>query len=179
MKRKQLTRLFALFMMGLLFIPIFSQAEEAYQVSADDSLSIIVFGEKDLSFDNIKVGTDGKLSFPLIGEVQVAGLTTNQIQQKIEALLLDGYFKHPRVTVSIKEYRSIFIYGEVRRPGAYPYQKGLTVEKAVVLAGGLTARASENKITLVHEKQDDEIVKASMKNALLPGDIITIEESFF
>ena len=179
MKRKQLIQLLALLIIGLLFMPTFSQAEGAYKVSADDSLTIIVFGESDLSFSGIRVGTDGKLSFPLIGDIQVTGLTTNQIQQEIETLLLDGYFKHPRVTVSIKEYRSIFIYGEVRRPGAYPYQKGLTVEKAAVLAGGLTARASEEKITLTHEKKGANNIKATMKSELLPGDIITIKESFF
>ena len=65
MKRKQLTGLFATIIMGLLFIPIFSQAEEAYRVSADDSLSIIVFGEEDLSFDNSESGHRWKAFLPL------------------------------------------------------------------------------------------------------------------
>ena len=91
----------------------------------------------------------------------------------------DGYLKKPRVTVSIQEYRSIYIYGEVRRPGAYPYQKDLTIEKAIVLAGGLTARASDDKVSVVHESEPEKVVKTKRNARLSPGDIVTIEESFF
>jgi polysaccharide export outer membrane protein len=164
---------------GLFFASSAPNAEDVYKISADDSLTIIVFGEKDLSFSGIKVGTDGNLSFPLIGDVPVSGLTTGQIEEKIETLLKEGYLKNPQATVSIKEYRSIYIYGEVRRPGAYPYQKGLTIEKAIVLAGGLTARASDEKSTVVHEGDPENVIKTKRNARLRPGDIVTIEESFF
>ncbi len=176
---KQTKNIIAYLLAGLFFASTASNAEDVYKISADDSLTIIVFGEKDLSFSGIKVGTNGNLSFPLIGDVPVSGLTTGQIEEKIETLLKEGYLKNPQATVSIQEYRSIYIYGEVRRPGAYPYQKGLTIEKAIVLAGGLTARASDEKSTVVHEGDPDKVLKTKRNARLRPGDIVTIEESFF
>jgi len=179
MVTKFLKNIITYLFVGLLHVTTVVHADEVYKVSADDALTIIVFGEKDLSFSGIKVGTDGNLSFPLIGDVLVTGLTTSQIEEKIENLLKDGYLKKPRVTVSIQEYRSIYIYGEVRRPGAYPYQKDLTIEKAIVLAGGLTARASDDKVSVVHESEPEKVVKTKRNARLSPGDIVTIEESFF
>ncbi|RLA21654.1 MAG: polysaccharide export protein [Gammaproteobacteria bacterium] len=176
---KQMKNIIACLFVGLLCASPISSAEEVYKVSADDALTIIVFGEKDLSFSGIKIGTDGNLSFPLVGNIPVAGLTTGQIEEKIESLLKEGYLKNPQATVSIKEYRSIYIYGEVRRPGAYPYQKGLTIEKAIVLAGGLTARASNEKVTVVHEEEPEKIIQTKRNARLRPGDIVTIKESFF
>jgi len=169
----------ALLFLGMLCTSLFSNAEEAYRVAAGDSLNVVVFGESDLSFVGAKVGTTGNLSFPLTGEIYVEGLTVSQIEEKIENLLKAGYLKNPQVSVSIEEYRSIYIYGEVRRPGAYPYQKGLTIDKAVVLAGGLTARAADRKALIVHEEEPDKVIKTKENLFLSPGDMVTIEESFF
>lgn len=155
------------------------ESDESYQVAPGDVLTIRVFGEPDLSFDEVPINPNGILSFPLIGDVKVAGLTTKAIEKEIERRLADGYLKKPIVTVSIKRFRNIYIRGEVRKPGAYPYEKGLTVEKAIAMAGGLTPRASKSAITLVREKKRRKEIDADMQTPLHPGDIVTIGQSFF
>lgn len=169
----------------LLFLSHYSQASELrneYRVLADDFLTINVFGHKDLSFDKIRVDSIGHISLPLIGELNVSGLKTSEIAAKIEALFLTkNYLINPQVTVFIREYRPIFIYGEVNKPGAYPFENNLTVEKAIALAGGLAPRASKKKITL--RRRNNEHLKKSdfvpMQKIIHPGDVITIGESFF
>ena len=149
---------------------------------ADDFLSISVFGEPDLSFERIRVGSSGQISLPLIGEVIVSDLKPSEIEEKIEALFLENdYLLNPQVTVFIREYRPIFIYGEVKKPGSYPFENNLTVEKAIALAGGLAPRASEDKIKLrrksVNNSEYSNFVK--MQKLVNPGDVITIGRSFF
>jgi polysaccharide export outer membrane protein len=67
----------------------------------------------------------------------------------------------------------------VKRPGSYPYRKDLTIEKAVALAGGFTERASKGGISLVAEEQERNVDSAALNNAVKPGDVITVSESFF
>ncbi len=164
-----------------------------YKLSTGDVLSISVFNEPDLSLDEVRVATTGVISFPLLGEVEVVNLTTIQVEQRLKNMLLEGYLKHPKVTVSIKEYRLFYVHGEVKSPGGYNYQDGLTIRKAVVLAGGFTERASKKKITLVTEDeaaasrgskegvdQPSEVMTTVGLNHLVrPGDVITVGESFF
>ena len=67
----------------------------------------------------------------------------------------------------------------MRNPGSYPYRKDLTIEKAVALAGGFTERASKSTITLVAEQATRNVSSAPLNNAVKPGDVITVRESFF
>jgi len=172
---------------GLLLLTVFfgcysnSQANnlDSYRFSADDQISITVFGEPDLSLKKIRIATDGTIAIPLIGQVQVQGLTSVEIEEKLIKLFSDGYLKKPAITVSIVEYRQFYINGEVKKPGGYSYRDGLTVEKAVALAGGFSERASKGKITIVHEKNADKITHIELTTPIKPGDIITVEESFF
>jgi len=157
----------------------FAESEEDYRIATGDVLGISIFGEPDLSVDEVRVATTGVISFPLLGEVKVLGRTAKEIESQLTTLLLDGYLKHPKVTVFIKEYRLFFVHGAVESPGGYNYQDGLTVEKAVVLAGGFTERASKEKITLVSESNSEESVKVKLNHTVRPGDIITVGESFF
>lgn len=159
-----------------------SDSNDEYRVHADDLLSINVFGQKDLSFDRIRVNSIGHISLPLIGELNVAGLRTVEIAAKIEMLYVTkDYLLNPQVTVFVKEYPAIFIYGEVNKPGAYPFENNLTIEKAIALAGGLAPRASEDKIML-RRKGRDNVERnnlVQMQKRIQPGDVITIGESFF
>ena len=87
---------------------------------------------------------------------------------------------NPSVNVAVIEYRQFFIYGQVEEPGAYPYQPGLTLQKAVALAGGFTERASSDKFFVVTEKQvGADPAQIDINHPVSPGDTITIEESFF
>ena len=127
-----------------------------------------------------EVKGDGTISYPLLGAIQVRGLNAPELQALITEKLADGYLKKPNVNVSIDTYRMFFIKGEVKNPGGYSYQDGLTVEKAVALAGGFTERASESAITLVREGGNNPAKdKVRIDARVRPGDIITIGESFF
>ncbi len=165
----------------MMFLSFNTTAEDSenYKVSTDDEISITVFNEPDLSVNKTKIGTNGSISIPLIGQINVKGLSVTDIEKKITTLLLNGYLKKPNVSVTITEYRPFYINGEVKRPGSYPYRKDLTIEKAITLAGGFTERASKTSISLVGEL-DKRFVKAvSLKDTVKPGDVITISESFF
>ncbi len=173
-----LRRLFHLLLLIALMLGV-APAMAEYLVEAEDILNIKVFDEPDLSIEEARVSSEGTVALPLLGDVVVAGLTTAQIAARVEALLADGYLKKPRVSVSIDEYRPVFVNGEVKKPGGYSYQEGLTVQKAVVLAGGFTERASRSKITLVREDEPDKVRRVSLTTPVQPGDIITVGESFF
>lgn len=116
---------------------------------------------------------------PLIGQIDVKGLTITEIESQITHLLLEGYLKKPNVTVIITEYRPFYINGEVKKPGSYPYRKGLTIQKAITLAGGFTERASKSAISLIGETGKRFVKAVSLTDTVKPGDVITINESFF
>ena len=151
-----------------------------YRVDTGDRVSVTVYQESDLSVTGVRVKTNGAISYPLLGDLHVSGLTSQEVHDLVKKRLLDGYLKKPNVTVSIDSYRLYFIKGEVKRPGGYSFVDGLTVAKAVALAGGYTVRASRSSISLVRES-DPEVPLESVRSntAINPGDIITVGESFF
>ena len=157
-----------------------SQLSESYRVDTGDGVSITVYGEADLSIKDERIKGNGTISYPLLGDIEVRGLTAPELRDLISRMLADGYLKKPNVAVSIDTYRMFFIKGEVRNPGGYKYQNGLTVEKAVALAGGFTERASEKDITLVRDDDPERRLQtAKPTTRIVPGDVVTIGESFF
>ena len=83
-------------------------------------------------------------------------------------------------SVTIDEYRNFYVNGMVEKPGGYPFSPGLTVRKAITLAGGFKERASREKINIIRDDDPKQIPRKVDLNApVLPGDIVTIEESFF
>ncbi len=162
--------------------PAFSQesAEGTYRLDTGDRIFIQVFDEQDLTMET-RVSSNGVINYSFLGQLQVAGRTSSELENQITNLLQDGYLVNPSVNVSIVEYRPFFINGEVERPGGYPYQPGLTMEKAIALAGGLTDRASKRKMYLQNGESDQKKkrTKVGMGGSVAPGDIITIEEGFF
>ena len=86
----------------------------------------------------------------------------------------------PKVNVSVIDYRPFYINGEVNDPGGYPYQPGLTLRKGIALAGGFTERASRTRISVLSENSvGDEQRQLGLDELLSPGDIVTVEQSFF
>jgi polysaccharide biosynthesis/export protein VpsN len=151
-----------------------------YRIDTGDRLSVTVYQEPDLSITGVRVKANGTIAYPLLGELEVAGLTSQELHDLVKARLLDGYLKKPNITVSIDGYRLYYIKGEVNRPGGYSFVDGLTVAKAVALAGGYTARASERSINLVRESNPGETLESVPPNMpIRPGDIVTVGESFF
>ena len=152
-----------------------------YILGQGDTISIQVFDEPDLTLST-SVGTSGSINYSYLGDIKVAGKSPVQLERHIAGLLKDGYLVNPSVNVAVLEYRPFYINGEVRTPGSYPYQPGLTLDKAIALAGGLTDRASTRKM-FVTRGQDggasEESSRVFLNSRIGPGDIITINEGFF
>lgn len=151
-----------------------------YRLGTGDMLTIRVFGEPDLSTSSMRLTDTGTIFLPAIGEIKVGGMTLSQIENHVADKLRGRILINPKVSVSVDQYRSFFINGMIKSPGAYPYQPNLTVRKAASLAGGLHERASLKKIFVIradNKMQTPELV--NFDNVIYPGDIVTIEESFF
>ena len=119
-----------------------SQNEQDYTIGVRDILEINLFNQPNLS-GRYTVETDGAFSFPLIGRVLAAGRSVEQLEEALRTKLLNGYFRNPRVTVAVAEYRSqrVFVVGEIRSPGAYPLAAETSLIEILALAG-LTSEAS-------------------------------------
>ena len=143
-------------------------------------ISVTVYQEPDLSVTDTKVAPDGTISIPLLGNLRVAGLSSQQLQQLVTQKLADGYLKQPNVTVRVDRQQLYYIKGEVAAPGGYVLVDGLTVEKAVALAGGYTERAAKDDVTIVRDGEPRNTLReAAVSTPIRAGDVITIEESFF
>ncbi|MCP4326589.1 MAG: polysaccharide export protein [Psychromonas sp.] len=153
--------------------------ETNYRLGAGDEIQILVYDEPDLTVE-ITINDDGKVNFPLIGLLNVLGKTAPEVQKLIHDGLLGDYLLNPSVQVDIISYRPFYIHGEVKKPGAYPYKPGLNIDQAIALAGGLTERASVSKIFIKKaQSEKSEGDKVKLTYSVSPGDIITIEQSFF
>lgn len=151
----------------------------AYHLGAGDHIIIQVYDEEELSME-IHLNDSGILNYPYLGEVKVAGLTVLELEQLLSDGLRGEVLINPDVSVSIAEYRPVYVNGEVKRPGGFPYQPALTVEKAVSLAGGYTERASRSNFTVVRASDPSKtVVDVPANGPVYPGDIITVERSFF
>jgi len=181
--RKQALNLAAWSLLLALFSLVLSTAQaenlDGYRLAPDDQINVTVFGEPDLSLQKVRIAPNGTISMPLIGQVKVAGLTAVEAERKITELLKDGYLKKPAVTVSVAEYRLFYVNGEVKKPGGYGYRDGLTVHKAISLAGGFSERAARDKISITHEGSKKPVKGVKLTDPVRPGDIITVKESFF
>ena len=155
-----------------------SGSSDDYVLGQGDEISILVFDEPDLTLD-AQVGASGFINYSYLGNVQVAGKTPLQLEVHIAKLLQNGYLVNPSVNVSVKTFRPFFIGGEVRAPGSYPYQPGLTLDKAIALAGGLSERASTRRMFIVKAGSSAGQRKIQLNEAVGPGDTITIQEGFF
>jgi protein involved in polysaccharide export with SLBB domain len=151
----------------------------SYRLGAGDRIRLIVFGETALSGE-FKISGEGKVSLPLIGEVVAVGLTATQLQAKIETALKEGYLKDPKVNVEVLTFRPYYIYGEVVKPGEYPYASGMTIDKAVATAGGYTYRADKKKAYVKHASEEKEAaVQLNSQVVVMPGDTIRVGERYF
>jgi protein involved in polysaccharide export with SLBB domain len=155
-------------------------ALSSYKLAAGDVISIRVLGEDEFTREKIRLTDAGTISFPAIGEIKVLGRTVGDLEGIIVGGLKGRILVNPKVSVQIDEYRQFYVNGMVDRPGGYPFQPGLTVRKAVSLAGGFKERASPNKIFVIREDDPSQKAqKVDLNTFIGPGDILTVEESFF
>ncbi len=153
--------------------------KQAYQLGAGETVQIITYGEDSLTGEFI-IGANGILAFPLVGNIQAAGLSPADLGINIAAALADGYVINPQVNVEVKSYRPIYILGEVNKPGEYPYNPNMTVLAAIAKADGFTYRAQQRQIFIKRADQPNEVwITLGSNTRIYPGDTIRVVERFF
>lgn len=132
----------------LLSAPL-SAASTDYVVGPQDVLSITVFDEASLSGKYVVEG-DGSFAFPLVGRMQVTGMSVRDIESALAARLSAGYFVNPHLTVAVEQYRSqrIFVVGEVRNAGTYTLNGDMSLIEALAKAGSTTPIAGDDVILI-------------------------------
>jgi polysaccharide export outer membrane protein len=148
------------------------------ELGPGDKIKLTVFGEEDLSGE-FEIDNTGVLAMPLVGEINVQGLTQRQLEKKIATTLEEGYLKNPRVNISVLNFRPFFILGEVNKPGSYPYSNDMNVINAVALGGGYTTRAKTGqvKVRRAASPTKEEVLKEDAP--VYPGDVLRVDERFF
>jgi len=160
---------------GLLACSVQAATTSSYRIAPGDRINVMVFGEPDLSVQGAPVSSNGSITIPLLGQVNVEGLSVGELERRLTGLFQNGYLRNPKVTVILVEYRPFYISGAVTRPGAFSYKEGLTVGRAVVLAGGFTENALEEKIKIKRSAEGEQVeLEASADTEIQPGDVIQI-----
>ena len=161
-------------------------AQDTYLLGPEDALEISVWKEPDLT-KQLVVRPDGKITYPLIGEVQASGHTVKQLQQEISKRLAK-YVTDAHVTVILLKAQNykIYVTGKVNKPGEFVVGKPVNVMQAISMAGGLTPFASPGSITVLRMVGDrEEVFPFSYKDVarglmmeenrtLMPGDVVVV-----
>jgi len=162
---------------------------EEYRLGPGDVLSISVWGMSDLTVNTqvssltqvakpegtesgIMIRPDGKISFPLVGEVTAAGLTTSQFTDLITKVLRE-YVNEPKVTVNVVKFRTTRVYalGEVVRPGMYELDKNHNLLDAIGIAGGYTQYAAKKLVFVLRNGKTEQPLKINLLRLLKEGDM--------
>jgi protein involved in polysaccharide export with SLBB domain len=167
---------------------------EEYKIETGDVVVVTVYEQPDLS-TKARLDSAGEIAFPLIGNIQIGGLSVSEAVQKITALLEKDYLVNPQVNIFIEEYhpKKVFVMGFVNKPGEYELFKNrdTTVIEAITMAGGFKEGAAQNGTKVIRmengEKVNIPIRVTDITNkddraqdiSLKPGDIIVVPESFF
>ena len=169
------------------------RAANAYQLQPGDLLEIQVFMEDDMQ-RTLRVSGGGSVTFPLVGNVQVAGYTVSEAESRL-AEALKTYLKNPQVSILIKEYgnKTVYVLGQVTKPAAIqlPPEKSLTVLEAITSVGGFTDVAATSKVRVlrmengVQKALDVDVTQITKQGnkaldiTLLPGDVVFVPQSMF
>lgn len=160
--------------------------DPAYIIGQDDVLDISVWKEADVS-RQVPVRPDGKISLPLLNDVQASGLTPMQLQAQLSEKL-KKFFTDPQVTVIVTAINSrrVYMMGEINRPGAIPLVPNMTVLQAISSAGGLSQFANSSKIQILRTENGKQVpyffnykevirgVRTDQNIFLKPGDSIVV-----
>ena len=160
--------------------PAFHKAlKQPYTLDSGDVLRVTVFSQEDLT-NTYQVDKGGHLALPLIGSVAARGKTPKQMEGLIAAGLRNGFLRNPDVSVEVATYRPFFILGEVGTAGQYTYVPGMTVQTAIAIAGGFTARAQQEDADVTRNVNGEIITgRVPISDPILPGDTIAVRERLF
>jgi polysaccharide biosynthesis/export protein len=169
---------------------------EKYLIDSNDILDITLFDEDSLG-TKVRVTDEGTISYPLIGDIKVKGLSTREVEEFLEERLKDGYIKYPKVTVMLDvglmeryKEKEVFVIGEVNRSGAITMLgKNLSVLEAVTKAGGFTEFAAPNRTRVIRvEEGKEKTIKVNLNKIrkgrksldiiLKSGDVVVVPETF-
>jgi polysaccharide biosynthesis/export protein len=172
-----------------------AQAVEAYRIGVDDVIRVAVWQNPDLNV-TVPVRPDGRISVPLVGDIEAGGRTPEEVSAEITSKL-ESFVRNPQVTVIVDQLRSheylarVRVTGAVRTPISIPYRQGMTILDAVLAAGGTNEFAAadrtelyrkEGASTRAYEVRLDQILqkgKLDTNYPVQPGDVITVPERSF
>ena len=153
--------------------------DQPYRLGAGDRIRVTVFEQEGLT-NTYSIDQSGYFAFPLVGSVPARGHTVKQIEASLAAKLREGYLRDPDVSVEVDRYRPIFVMGEVGAAGQYSYVPGLTVQKAVAVAGGFTPRANQGSVDITRDVNGKVFTgRVRTSDPLLPGDTVYVRERLF
>lgn len=153
--------------------------DKGYRIGAGDRLTIRVAGEAELTNDYLVDGS-GSISMPYIKTTYVGGMSAQDVEKLVAKRLRNGYLRNPSVSVQVTTLRPFFILGEVNTAGSFPYQPGMTVQNAVAIAGGYSARANQGPVLITRRNIDGTMTyKAPVTTQLFPGDVVFVRERWF
>ncbi len=155
---------------NIILLSLIISSSSEYRIEPGDVLEVVVLGQEELSRD-LLVMHNGNITFPLVGDIRVAGLTTNEVADTI-ASHLRRYFVQPLVSVILKGpvISTVAVYGEVVRPGTVQYQRGLRISDYVALAGGPNERANLKKVKVVRNTGEGiKVFTVNLDNILKKG----------
>lgn len=158
---------------------------EEYYMRPGDELNIVVTQQQDLGNSSTNqspfvVRPDGNVSFPLVGEIHAEGMTVSQFTDVLQQGLA-RYIVDPDVSVNISKLGRVrvYVFGEVKKPGAVELEKGHTVIDAIGAAQGFTRDTAKKKIFLIHQDQPKSLIPINLNNMLKTGDMsqnVTLRE---
>lgn len=152
---------------------------QPYLLDAGDSVRVTVFEQAALT-NSYSVDKAGFIAFPLVGSVAARGKTPKQIEAVIASKLKNGFIRNPDVSVEIDRYRPFFVMGEVGTAGQYVYVPGMTVQNAIAIAGGFSARANQANADITRQINGKVINgRVPISDPIMPGDTIYIRERLF
>jgi polysaccharide export outer membrane protein len=153
--------------------------DQPYRLGAGDRVRVTVFEQEGLT-NTYSVDQSGYISFPLVGAIAARGHTAQQLEAQIAAKLRQGYLRDPDVSVEIDRYRPIFVMGEVGAAGQYSYVPGLTVQKAIAIAGGFSPRANQESVDITRDINGKVMTgRVRTTDPLMPGDTVYVRERLF
>lgn len=155
------------------------ELSRVYRLGVGDKIKLTIFGEPDMS-GTYEVNAVGNVPVSLVGEVPAKGRGIAEFREAVRGKLQQGYLTNPKVSVEVVNFRPIYIHGEVRSGGEFPYKNGLKLRDAIALAGGFTYRANETHVILVRDGSPAQYKVAMPADVdILPGDNIRVPERFF